>query len=134
MVALDVVRLDLDRKFTRCGWVKQCQRIASVWALYRDWPGELVRVEVRETWHGFHVELHLGVEFPSAAHLVAIQAAMGSDGLREAMMLSRANAGRADDWNRLFQKKQGGPWVKPRLDYAGHLLRALRDVGERPTT
>lgn len=139
-VDLSSVRLDLDRKFTRCGWAKECERIAKCVGILRrgipiaDRPDSLVReVEVRESWHGFHLTLTLTVPLPDARSLVAVQAILGSDAAREAAMLTRAWDGRPDDWNRLFDQKQGGPRVKPRLDYAAVLRVALAREGESPT-
>lgn len=139
MIDLASVRLDLDRKFTRCGWAKECERIAKCIGIIRNGfpiahrPGELVeRIEVLESWHGFHVVLTLAEPLPDARSLIAVQAILGSDAAREAAMLTRAWEGRQDAWNRLFPQKIGGPRVKPRLDYAGVLRLAMKREGESP--
>lgn len=127
-VDLDVLRLDLDRKWTACGWAKQCERIAQT--LHHALV-VVDSVEVRETRKGFHVRITLARPLDSTIELVALQAILGSDAIREALNLARARAGRLDDWNLLFETK-GERTTKLRLDYGGMLIQALRRVGMKP--
>lgn len=127
-IDLSVVRLDLDRKWSACQWVKQCARIATVCEVVNLY---VASVEVRETRKGFHVTLRLREPLASLVELPAVQAAMGSDYVRESLNLTRARVGRTDGWNLLFETK-GERTTKLRLDYGGMLVQALRRVGQKP--
>lgn len=120
------VRLDLDRKWTPCAFRRWCERAVLV---LRQLAVDVELVEVRQTTRGFHAQLTLRDPAPSAEWLVAVQAALGSDGVREALNLTRAAAGRLDDWNLLFQRKAGNEATRSRTDYGGILVRQLRSAG-----
>ncbi len=123
-VDLALVKLDLDRKWSPCAWTKWCKRVVVIM------PGPVELVEVRETQHGFHVYLHLRDAMPSAMALVALQAALGSDGVREAFNIRRASQDRDDDWNSLSEVKAGFR-TKGRFQFAAVLVQALRDAGHK---
>jgi hypothetical protein len=126
-VDLTQVKLDLDRKWTRCGWTSYAIRMAHA----IDILGlTVLKVNVRETAKGFHVVLTFGLPLESERGVVAVQAILGSDSLREAINYRRV--GRGDDWNVLFLVKDDRP-TKPRLDYARILIRALQKQGQKPT-
>jgi hypothetical protein len=127
-VDLRAVKLDLDRKWSACAWTRWAERVAIC---LREAGVVVLRVEVRETLHGFHVVLHLADELPSAVAVVALQALLGSDGVREAINFSRALADRGDDWNLLFETK-GAHTSRPRMDYGRILLLALKRQGQVP--
>lgn len=122
------VKLDLDRKWSACAWTKWSERAAIC---LREAGLVVERIEVRETARGFHVVLVLVDELPSDLAVVAVQALLGSDGVREAINFSRAVSGRADDWNILFETK-GTHTSKPRMDYGRILLLALKRQGQAP--
>lgn len=116
------VKLDLDRKWSPCKWTKWCERAAETLNV----AGVSVKfVEVRETQHGFHAHITLDSPMPSDVALVALQAALGSDGVREALNLGRALQGRLDDWNSLSEVKAGYP-SKGRFQFGGVLVQVLR--------
>lgn len=127
-VNLRVVKLDLDRKWSACAWTRWADRAAIC---LREAGLKVTRVEVRETLHGFHVVLYLEEALPTAGAVVAMQAILGSDGVREAINFSRALAGRTDDWNILFETK-GTHTSRPRMDYGRILLVALKRQGQSP--
>lgn len=127
-INLRVLKLDLDRKWSACAWTRWADRAAIC---LREAGVRVERVEVRETARGFHVLLHLSDELPDALAVVALQAALGSDGVREAINYSRAVADRGDDWNLLFETK-GHHTSRPRMDYGRILLLALKRQGQTP--
>lgn len=124
------VKLDLDRKWTACAWTKWAERVA---VCLREAGVSVGRVEVRETARGFHVVLHLEEMLPSDLAVVALQAILGSDGIREAINFNRAlSDDREDAWNILFETK-GTHTSRPRMDYGRILLLALKRHGQTPT-
>jgi hypothetical protein len=96
------IRLDLDRKWSGCGWVRWCERFA---ATARCLNLAIYKTDVRETRRGVHVYVFLQRPVGSSVELVALQAILGSDSMREAMNLRRALTGRSDAWNVLHEVK-----------------------------
>lgn len=129
-VPLFELRLDLDRKWSACAWVKWCEATAKC---LKHAEVEVARVSVTETRRGFHVVLTLTQSLPSAIHVVALQAVLGSDRVREAMNFRRATSRYDHDWNRLFDVKHvfdadgsvTRSTAKPRIQYKRILQRAL---------
>lgn len=96
-----LILLDLDRKWTKCGWVRWSQRCAAALHLLDIKPEG---VKVSQTRRGFHVTIIAPKRF-TPLQLVAIQAILGSDSLRECMNLRRAIEDAPGHWNVLFHHK-----------------------------
>lgn len=104
MTQLDLshVKVDVDRRVSPRQWQHIFQQIAGTLRILQRVP---TNVEVSDTKRGHHIRLIVVPPLPDATSLVAVQAAMGSDGFREALNLMRAWSGRTDDWNILFLTK-----------------------------
>lgn len=122
MIALDHLKLDLDRKWTACGWARWCQRVADGLDGMEAAPRA---VRVTETLRGFHVEIWLARGLANPQAVVAAQAILGSDTVREALNLRRTRTDFEGDWNVLYRRK-GQHEKKARADYARLLIKALR--------
>lgn len=126
MIDRRVLKIDVDRRFSACKWTKWCERVVETLQAARLEPA---RVEIRDTRRGHHVLITLRDPLGSDAQVVAAQAMLGSDSVREAFNLRRCIDGRLDDWNVLYEQKHrhdGIHKTKPNVPFGRILLRAMR--------
>lgn len=117
--------LDLDGKWSGCKWGRWCDDAHDVLVAADVTPHH---VDVIDTRHGLHAHVDLVDDLPPLA-IAALQAALGSDGKREANGVRRILAGQ-DEWNMLFVRKHypdGSSHQTTRnIPYARRLQNALR--------
>lgn len=127
MTDLARLAIDIDRRVTACSLTRWGKMAGDVLAFLEIKP---VSVEVRQTRRGLHLLFILAEPLASPLEVVAVQAILGSDNVREAMNLKRAQSATLPaSWNLLYlaMRKDGKTYhVQKRDDWAALVLPGLR--------